>query len=37
MGINLVWFKRDLRTACAAGRPIASGRLLLIYCFEPAC
>ncbi|MEE4193334.1 MAG: deoxyribodipyrimidine photo-lyase [Halieaceae bacterium] len=39
MGINLVWFKRDLRLADHAPlkAAIASGRpCLLCYCFEPA-
>lgn len=43
-GIDIVWFKRDLRlrdhaplqAALEAGRGLADRRLLLLYCFEPS-
>lgn len=43
-GIDIVWFKRDLRlrdhaplqAAIEAGRGLANRRLLLLYCFEPS-
>lgn len=43
-GIDIVWFKRDLRlrdhaplqAALEAGRESANRKLLLLYCFEPS-